>query len=237
MSHVKAFVKKYWITAVPIVAICGGYWGITHAGLLDSVLFPTPERIWKAFMTYADTMPLNFTSSMAGVLMGMNKRVRDTIYPIVYAISVVPAILLSPFALHLAPSFTAASMFLIVYNTIWATLFATVTGIMTIDKRYLDNAATLCLSGPKKLVKVILPAAMPSILSGFVTSLRSSFLVLVFAEMYSAQYGMGYFVKKNADFGLYDNTWAGFLFMILVLVVVMQIFEKIKNHLLRWTMD
>ena len=108
---------------------------------------------------------------------------------------------------------------------------------MTIDKRYLDNAATLCLTGPKKLTKVILPAAMPSILSGFVTSLRSSFLVLVFAEMYSAQYGMGYFVKKNADFGLYDNTWAGFLFMILVLVVVMQIFEKIKNRMLDWTMD
>ena len=253
MNHIVSFIKKYWITAVLVVAICGGYWGITHAGLLDSVLFPTPERIWKAFMRYAEDMPLNFASSMGllipslalgtvialvfGVLMGMNKRVRETIYPIMYAISVIPAILLSPFALHLAPTFTAASIFLIVYNTIWATLFATVTGIMTIDKRYLDNAATLCLTGPKKLTKVILPAAMPSIMSGFVTSLRGSFLVLVFAEMYSAQYGMGYFVKKNADFGLYDNTWAGFLFMILVLVVVMQIFEKIKNRMLDWTMD
>lgn len=253
MSHVVAFVKKYWITAVLIAGMCGGYWGITHAGILDPVLFPTPERIWKAFTEYADVMPLNFASSMSllvpslvlgtvialafGVLMGTNRRVRDTLYPIVYAISVVPAILLSPFALHLAPTFTAASMFLIVYNTVWATLFATVTGITTIDKRYLDNAATLCLTGPKKLTKVILPAAMPSILSGFVTSLRSSFLVLVFAEMYSAQYGMGYFVKKNADFGLYDNTWAGFLFMILVLVVAMQIFEKIKNRMLDWTMD
>ena len=38
--------------------------------------------------------------------------------------------------------------------------------------------------------------------------------------MYSAQYGMGYFVKKSSDFGLYDNTWAGFLFMIVVLVIV-----------------
>lgn len=253
MNHIVSFIKKYWITAVLIVVICGGYWGITHAGLLDSVLFPTPERIWKAFMRYSEDMPLNFASSMGllipslalgtvialvfGVLMGMNKRVRETIYPIMYAISVIPAILLSPFALHLAPTFTAASIFLIVYNTIWATLFATVTGIMTIDKRYLDNAATLCLTGPKKLTKVILPAAMPSIMSGFVTSLRGSFLVLVFAEMYSAQYGMGYFVKKNADFGLYDNTWAGFLFMILVLVIVMQIFEKIKNRMLDWTMD
>ena len=253
MDHVIAFAKKYWITALLIVGICAGYWGITHAGVLDPVLFPTPERIWQAFMLHADSMPMNFASSMrllipslllgtvlalgAGVLMGMNKRLRETIYPIIYAVSVIPAILLSPFAPHLAPSFTAASVFLIVYNTIWATLFATVTGIMTIDKRYMDNASTLCLPARKRLVKVILPAAMPSIMSGFVTSLRSSFLVLVFAEMYSAQYGMGYFVKKNADFGLYDNTWAGFLFMILVLVVVMQIFEKVKNHLLHWTMD
>ena len=65
MSHVVAFVKKYWITAVLIAGMCGGYWGITHAGILDPVLFPTPERIWKAFTEYADVMPLNFASSMS----------------------------------------------------------------------------------------------------------------------------------------------------------------------------
>jgi NitT/TauT family transport system permease protein len=31
--------------------------------------------------------------------------------------------------------------------------------------------------------------------------------------------------------------WGGFVFMVLVLVVVMQLFEKIKNHLLKWTID
>ena len=36
-----------------------------------------------------------------------------------------------------------------VYNIVWATLFATITGIMTIDKRYLDKAATLELTGVK----------------------------------------------------------------------------------------
>ncbi|MGO3610063.1 MAG: ABC transporter permease subunit, partial [Enterococcus sp.] len=70
-------------------------------------------------------------------------------------------------------------MVLIVYGTVWATLFATITGIQTIDKRYLDNAATLELRGAKKFFKVILPAASPSILSGFVNSLRSSFVMLV----------------------------------------------------------
>lgn len=77
-------------------------------------------------------------------------------------------------------------MTLIVYNTVWATLFATITGVMTVDKRYLDKAATLELKGWKRLTKVIFPAASPSILSGFVNSLRSTFLMLVYAEMYGA---------------------------------------------------
>lgn len=253
MNVIIAFVKKYWITGVVLIGIFLAYKFATEAGILNAVLFPTPDKIAAAFGNHADEMPRNFLASMSlllpslligtiialafGILMGTHKRLRETLYPIVYAVSVIPAILLSPFALNLAPSFAAASVFMIVYNTVWATLFATITGIMTIDKRYLDNAATLCLTGVKRLTKVILPAAMPSIMSGFVTSLRASFLVLVFAEMYSAQYGMGYFVKKNSDFGLYDNTWAGFLFMIVVLVIVMQIFEKVKNHMLRWTID
>lgn len=253
MKAIGRFIKKYWITAVILVAVFFLYKGVTDAALLDSVLFPTVDKIGAAFAKHSDEMPMNFLASMGllipsvvvgtiialalGIWMGTKKRVRETLYPIIYAISVIPAILLSPFALHLAPSFTAASMFMIIYNTIWATLFATITGITTIDKRYLDNAATLCLTGPRRLTKVVLPAAMPSIMSGLVTSLRSSFIILVFAEMYSAQYGMGYFVKKNADFGLYDNTWAGFLFMIVVLVIVMQIFEKVKDHMLKWTMD
>lgn len=120
----------------------------------------------------------------------------------VYSISVIPSILMSPFALLMAPSFRIASLFLVVYNTIWATFFATINGIMTIDKVYLDKAKTLELNPVEKMFQVILPAAMPSIMSGFITSLRGSFVVLVYAEMYGAKFGMGFYVKKlqNMDF-------------------------------------
>ena len=144
-----------------------------------------------------------------GTIMGMNTRVREVLYPVIYAFSVIPSILLSPFVLLTAPSLFSASVFLIVYNIMWSTLFATITGIMTIDKRYLDKAATLELRGFKRLIKVILPAASPSILAGFVNSLRSSFVMLVFAEMYGAGQGMGYFVKKYAELGIFANTWVG----------------------------
>lgn len=143
--------------------------------------------------------------------------------------------LLSPFVLLLSPTLLSASIFLVVYNIVWAILFATITGIMTIDKRYLDKAATLELTGVKRFMKVILPAASPSILAGFVNSLRSSFVMLVFAEMYGASFGLGYYVRRYCDYGLYANVWAGFLFMVLILVCVMQIFEHLKNYLLKWT--
>ncbi len=73
----------------------------------------------------------------------MSKKNSESVNPVVYSISVIPSILMSPFALLMAPSFRIASLFLVVYNTIWATFFATINGIMTIDKVYLDKAKTL----------------------------------------------------------------------------------------------
>lgn len=253
MSKVKAFFQKYWLTICIYVGLFLLYFYMTEKGLANSYLFPSVKNIKEALVENKGVMFLNMVSSFKlmipsilislaialaiGTILGMNSRLRDALHPVIYTFSVVPSILLSPFALLLSPNFWVASLFLIVYGTVWATLFATITGIMTIDKRYLDKAETLELHGFKKLTKVILPAASPSILAGFVNSLRSTFVMLVYAEMYGAQYGMGFFVKKYAEFGLYDNTWCGFIFMVIVLVIVMQIFEMLKKYLLKWTMD
>ncbi len=251
MARIKTFIRKFWITILIYAAMIMGYKFIADTKALNSFLFPPTGEIGAAFLKDWPTLFLNIFYSFElmipsiviagaialslGTLMGMNRKIREAIHPVIYSISVIPSILMSPFALLLAPNFRAASLFLVVYNTIWATLFATINGIMTIDKRYLDNASTLELTGFKRMRKVILPAAMPSILSGFITSLRGSFLVLVYAEMYGAEYGMGFYVKKYTEYGLYAEAWCGFLFMVVVLVIVMQFFEKCKNHFLKWT--
>lgn len=253
MSKVKAFSKKYWATICILIGIIAIYVYATESGIANPFLFPEAEAILKVFAGDKENMMLNLAASFKlmvpaviislllalglGTLLGLNEKLREALHPIIYAFSVVPSILLSPFALLLAPSFWAASLFLIVYSTVWATLFATITGIMTIDKRYLDKAATLELKGLKKFTKVILPAASPSILAGFVNSLRNTFVMLVYAEMTGAQFGMGYYVKKYSNFGMYDRTWAGFIFMVVILVIVMQLFEMLKKRLLKWTID
>ena len=253
MKTITGFVKKYWITALIFVGLVFTYYYVADVKKLNPYLFPATEKIVTAFMSNKHEMLTNMFASfrllipsviislvvavVLGTIMGMNKKIREVLHPVIYAFSVIPSILLSPFVLLLSPSLFSASVFLVVYNIVWATLFATITGIMTIDKRYLDKAATLELTGVKRFMKVILPAASPSILAGFVNSLRSSFVMLVFAEMYGGGSGMGYFVKKNSELGVFANTWVGFIFMVIVLVVVMQIFEKVKEQLLKWTID
>lgn len=253
MNKVAAFIKKYWITFCIFAGLVFLYIIVTEKELVNPYLFPSTDAIKKAFADSKDMMMGNMLASfklllpsiiisliialLLGTIMGMNKRIREVLHPVIYAFSVIPSILLSPFVLLLAPDLFTASVFLIVYNIVWATLFATITGIMTIDKRYLDKAATLELRGFKLLAKVILPAASPSILAGFVNSLRSSFVMLVYAEMYGAGEGLGYFVKKYAELGIFANTWVGFVFMVIVLVIVMQLFELLKKYLLKWTMD
>lgn len=253
MAKIGRFIKKYWITFCIFLGLALLYVFVTEKGLANPYLFPPVEDIEEAFVSSRGMMLGNMLASfkllipsvllslmaslLLGTAMGMNARLREILHPVIYAFSVIPSILLSPFVLLLAPTLFSASVFLITYNIVWATLFATITGIMTIDKRYLDKAATLELKGVKRLLKVILPAASPSILAGFVNSLRSSFVMLVFAEMYGAGEGMGYFVKKYAELGIFANTWVGFVFMVIILVIVMQIFEMVKKRLLRWTID
>lgn len=177
MNMIKAFVKKYWAAFLIFSGMGLWYYYATEYGEALSYLFPKVSSIWKAFTADKHLLIPNMFASFEimipsvlialtialslGTFLGMNKKAREALHPVIYTLSVVPAILLAPFVLMLAPTLRMASIILIVYSTVWATLFATITGIQTIDKTYLDKAATLELKGMEKFFKVILPAAAP----------------------------------------------------------------------------
>ena len=252
MKKIIQHLKDYWITYLILLAMVLGYIVISDHGWISALMFPKVGLIAKAFYDNRGMQLQNVASSFLllvpsvlitlilalgiGLLMGLHEKARKVLYPIVYGFSCVPSILLSPFVVLLSPTMWWASVIIIVYGCVWATLFATITGIQTIDKRYLDNADTLELKGLKRFFKVVLPAASPSIISGFINSLRSSCVMLVYAEMYGAQYGLGFYVKRYSTLGIYENVWGGFLFMVFILIAVMSVFDHLKNRILRWTM-
>lgn len=253
MKKVWQFIKDYYGTLILVSGLLIFYcYGTTH-GIIKSFLFPTPAKMQASFATHYKEMlagvlysfKLLFPSLalstlialLIGVPMGLYKILRSNLYPIVYVLGGIPIVLIPPFVIHIFASFEITTVFLVVFSSIWGTLFGTITGIETIDKRYLDNAATLEINGLERLVRVIFPAAMPSILAGFVTSLRSSFLVLIYAEMFGAKSGLGRFIQYNTLNFEYTNVMTGTIFLAVVLVLVMLIFEKLKDRALKWTIS
>jgi len=159
MKSIKTFFKDYWITLLIVLGMCFTYYIISQNGLISPLMFPKVDLIWKVFLENRNIQLTNVYASFTllapsilitlilalgiGLFMGINEKARKVLYPIVYGFSCVPSILLSPFVVLLSPNMWWASIIIIVYGCVWATLFATITGVQTIDKRYLDNAKTL----------------------------------------------------------------------------------------------
>ena len=236
------------------MVVVAAYWLATDVlKLLDPFLFAGPSKIAPAIWANADRLFEGFCSSMLlllpayfgavflgislGVVIGLTVPVRKLATPYINAFSAIPVTLMTPFAIHLFPTFSAASVFIIFLGAFWPILGTTVAGVVTIDKRFLENAATLEIHGVRKMFKIVLPAAAPTILAGCSVALKFSFILLTVAEMFGATSGMGYIVQYYSDFARFDIVLAGFLFMALVLVGVMTLFEMIRNHILAWTLN
>lgn len=102
------FLRKYWITILIYVCMVFAYIYIASNKLFSSFLFPPATQVVNAFAEDWQTLILNMLYSfelmipsivIAGIIalivgtwLGMNTRVREVVYPVIYSISVIPAI-------------------------------------------------------------------------------------------------------------------------------------------------
>jgi len=248
------FIKNYGTIILIGIGILIVYILLTDVfGVLSSFLFPSifdviklvPDYISELFTGLKSSLYLLVTayvlaviSAIAiGTLIGLKSGLRKNVTPYINAFSAIPVPLLTPYAINLFPTFKAASIFLIWLAAFWVILGTTIGAVMSIDKRYLETAATLEMPGIEKLFKIILPAASPAILVGCSIALTLSFMMLAVAEMFGATSGMAYFVQYYSDFARFDLVMLGFLFTAAVLVFIMYIFDKIKHRVLHWTIN
>lgn len=244
-------IRQYSITFL-IAAIFIGVWVIitSFSDLLNPIIFPPAQAIILALFDKSDELILGFFSSMGlllpalaaalvlgisgGLFFGLHQKSREILSPFFHTLSPLPPTLFIPYAIALLPTFKLASISILFIGAFWPIFLGTIQGVVLIDQQYLDNAKTLRLSSRGLLFKVILPASSPYILSGTGTALTLSFIVLMMAEMFGAQSGMGHFVQYYTDFSQYDHVLAGLIFNSFIILIMMVLFEKTKKRLLFW---
>ena len=112
--------KKYWkylVTIAIFALMVLAYYLISSSEASNSYLFPAGSKIWQAFVQDKSVFGTNALHSFKllipslflaivlslaiGIPLGLNETARDIMYPVLYVVSVVPAILLSPFGTNI----------------------------------------------------------------------------------------------------------------------------------------
>lgn len=218
--------------------------------LLREVLFPAPGRVLRQLIEDREKIAVNVRSSLgiiikgyllaaivaipAGLFIGWKNRLGNAATYIAKFCSAIPPIVYIPYGIALLPTFQSVSVFVIFLAAFWPILAGTMSGVMNVDRKVIDSAKVLNVSGGTMLFSVILPASLPQIFVGCNQGLTVAFVLLTSAEMIGARAGLGYYVKNYSDFGDYTRTIVGILLIGIVVVGITFLFNKLQQYLLRW---
>jgi len=129
-----------------------------------------------------------------GILMGGSSFCKKMFYPIVQILKPVSPLAWFPIGLVAFESASKATVFIIFITSLWPTLINTAFGVGSIPDDHKNVAKAFGFSKWKYLTKVLLPFALPHIITGLRLSIGVAWLVIVAGEMLSGGIGIGFFV-------------------------------------------
>ncbi len=220
-----------WIDPVsmPKVSTIAYSWvqNINGGELLQS-LGPTLWRIGVGFgLAVLVAVPL-------GLLMGSIPFVYRLFEPITEFIRPIPSSAYIPVAILFLGIDNEMKIFVVFLACIFPILLNTYSGVRGVDPVLIDTGRTFGVSWLRALWSIVLPASLPSILTGMRISLGISLIVAVVAEMIAGSSGIGYFILDMQRVFRVPEMFAGIFTLGLLGFAINFLFLKAESYLLRW---
>ncbi|ODT34178.1 MAG: nitrate ABC transporter, permease protein [Lautropia sp. SCN 70-15] len=130
----------------------------------------------------------------AGFLIGASPVLHRALDPFVQLLKPVSPLAWMPLALFTLQDSNVSAVFVIFVCAIWPMLLNTAFGVASVRREWLEVARTLEAGAWRTALRVVLPAAAPTIVTGMRISIGIAWLVIVAAEMLVGGTGIGYFV-------------------------------------------
>jgi nitrate/nitrite transport system permease protein len=140
-----------------------------------------------------------------GFFLGLSKFFAKTFDPIIQILRPVSPLAWLPLGLILFQRPGPSALFTIALCAMWPTVLNTAVGVRSIPQDYLNVAKVLKLSRTKTLFKVLIPATLPYMFTGFRLSLGIAWLVIVAAEMLTGSPGVGGFLWQEYNSLIYEH--------------------------------
>jgi nitrate/nitrite transport system permease protein len=140
-----------------------------------------------------------------GFLLGMSASLSRTVDPIIQILRPVSPLAWLPLGLVLFQNSKPAALFTIAICAMWPTVLNTAVGVRAVPQDYLNVARVLNLSPGKRLFKILIPATVPYMFTGFRLSLGIAWLVIVAVEMLTGTPGIGGFLWQEYNSLIYEH--------------------------------
>jgi nitrate/nitrite transport system permease protein len=140
-----------------------------------------------------------------GFLLGLSKIFTKAIDPLIQVLRPVSPLAWLPLGLVLFQKPEPSALFTIAVCAMWPTVLNTAVGVRAIPQDFLNVAKVLKLSRTKTLFKVLIPATLPYMFTGFRLSLGIAWLVIVAAEMLTGAPGVGGFLWQEYNSLIYEH--------------------------------
>ena len=169
-----------------------------------------------------------------GLAMGASRMVHAWMNPLVQLLRPIPPIAYIPLSILWFGLGNPPAIFLIALGAFFPVLMNTIAGVRQVDGIYLRAARNLGAGGPTLFLRVILPAAVPYILTGMRIGIGTAFIVVIVSEMIAVNNGLGFRILEAREYFWSDKIIAGMITIGLLGLAIDAGMNKLNNYLLRW---
>jgi nitrate/nitrite transport system permease protein len=140
-----------------------------------------------------------------GFLLGLSRGFTQAFDPLIQILRPISPLAWLPLGLILFQRSEPAALFTIAVCAMWPTVINTAVGVRNINPDYLNVGRVLRLSRWQMLTKIIVPATLPYLFTGYRLSLGIAWLVIVAAEMLTGAAGVGGFLWQEYNSLVYSH--------------------------------
>jgi ABC-type nitrate/sulfonate/bicarbonate transport system permease component len=169
-----------------------------------------------------------------GVAMAWFRPIRRFFEPILMLTNPIPKAALIPLFMLWFGIGTVSKIALIVSGAVIPIVISAYHGVADVSRNHVWSARAMGDSTWRLLLRVVLPAASPQILTGIRLGLIVSLIVLVGSEMLAGREGLGWFIAYTMETGAYDLSYACMLTIALIGFTYDRLYLVLMRRLLAW---
>ena len=251
------FSRSFSLSLLSVALLLLIWWGVTALGLISPLFLPAPQQVLSKLLLIAGpqgfmdaTLWQHLAASLTrmlvalfaaaaigipvGIAMGLSPAVRGLLDPLIELYRPVPPLACLPLIV-IWFGIGETSKILLIYLAIFAPVtLSTLAGVRNTQQVRLRAAQSLGASRWQLLRWVILPGALPEILTGLRIGLGVGWSTLVAAELIAATRGLGFMVQSAGEFLATDVVLASIAVIALIAFILELGLRALQRRLTPW---